>query len=115
MNQLPARAGWHWVKQGFSLFRKQAGALTMLFFGALMVMLSLGIIPVLGQILFCIGTPLYMAAFTQACSDMEQERRLLPVVLISGLRSPATRTLLKLGVLYLLAASLIIGLSMLID
>ena len=35
MTTLPARAGWHWVKQGLQVFRKQPGALMALFFSCM--------------------------------------------------------------------------------
>src|SRR5712692_7922698 len=104
MEKLPAQTGWLWVKEGLTLFRKQPAELSTLFMGYMFMMFGIGIIPVLGQLLPLILVPVFSMAFMQACVQIEQGQRVYPTLLLTGFRSPAFPSLLKLGVLYLLAA-----------
>jgi hypothetical protein len=115
MNKLPASAGWRWVKQGFALFRKQPAELSTLFIGYMFLMLALNLIPFIGAVLPLILVPVFAMAFMQACVHVEQGRRVYPNLLLTGFRSPAFRSLLLLGVLYLLAAVLAVAASSLVD
>jgi hypothetical protein len=115
MNKLPASAGWLWVKQGFALFRKQPAELSTLFIAYMFLMLALNIIPVVGAVLPVILVPVFAMAFMQACVNVEQGRRVYPNLLLAGFRSPAFRSLVLLGVLYLLAALLAVAASSLVD
>ena len=115
MEKLPAKTGWLWVKQGFALFRKQPAELSTLFFGYMFLMLALGIIPVIGQLLPLILVPLFSMSFMHACAYIETGKRVYPNLLLVGFRSPAVRTLIKLGILYLLAAIIAVGASSLVD
>lgn len=115
MEKLPAKIGWIWVKEGFALFRKQPAEMSTLFLGYMFLMFALGIIPVLGQLLPLLLVPVFSMAFMQACVHIEQGKRIYPNLLLTGFRSPALRTLLTLGVLYLLAAILAVAASALVD
>lgn len=115
MEKLPAIAGVHWVKQGFALFRKQPAEMSMLFLAYMFLLLIMGIIPLLGQVLPLILVPVFSIGFLQACANIEQDKRNTPAVLLSGFRSPALMTLLKLGGAYLVAATVVVGASSLVD
>lgn len=115
MEKLSAQTGWLWVKQGFAFFRQQPGELSTLFMGYMLVMFTLGMIPVLGQLLPLILVPAFSMAFMLACMTIEQGQRAHPRLLFAGFRSPALPTLLKLGGLNLLTAVLAVGASSLID
>jgi len=115
MEKLPAKTGWTWIKQGIALFRQQPAEISTLFLGYMFLMLALGMIPVIGQLLPLILVPVFGMAFMQACQQIEQGQRVYPNLLLTGFRSPALRTLLLLGVLYLLAALLAIAVSRLVD
>ena len=115
MEKLPASTGWHWVKQGFGLFRKQPGGLSMLFLGYMVCMLLVSIIPLLGQLLPVILVPIFSVAFAQGCLNIDQGKRVLPNLLLSGFRKPALPVLFGLGVLYIITAILAIGASSLVD
>ena len=115
MDRLPAKTGWLWVKQGFALFRKQPMEMSTLFLGYMFFTLASGIIPVLGQILPLVLVPVFSMSFMQACIQLEQGKRIYPNVLISGFRLPAFRSLVVLGVLYLVAATIAVAGSALID
>lgn len=115
MDKLPAITGWLWVKEGFALFRKQPAELSTLFFAYMFLMLGVGIIPVIGQLLPLILVPLFSMTFMHACAYVKTGKRVYPNLLLVGFRSPAVRTLIKLGTLYLVAAIVAIGASSLID
>ncbi len=115
MDTLPAKTGWLWIKEGFAIFRKRPAELSTLFFGYMFLMLALGIIPVIGQLLPLILVPLFSMTFMHACVHIETGKRVYPNLLLVGFRSPAVRTLIKLGTLYLLAAIIAVGASSIVD
>lgn len=115
MNRLPARAGWAWLKEGFSLFRKQPLEMLTLLMGSLFLMVGVSIIPGVGPVLRIVLMPVLSMAFMQACVQVEEGKRVYPTLLFIGFRSPARVQLLLLGVLYLLTAALAIGASALVD
>ena len=115
MNKLPASTGWLWIKQGFALFRKQPGGLSTLFLGYMFVMIGVSIVPVVGQFVPVILVPVFSIAFMQACADIEQNKRITPVLLFSGFRKPAFTPLFALGMLYLAAAAAAVAVSALAD
>lgn len=115
MQKFPASLGWIWIKEGFALFRKQPSELSTLFLSYFFLMIVIGIIPFFGQLLPLILIPVFAVAFMQACANVEQGKKVYPTILLSGFRSPAFITLLKLGGLYVIAAMIAIGASSLID
>lgn len=106
MDKLPAIAGWQWVKEGFALFRKQPVEISTLFLSYLFVMLALQFIPLLGQFIAVVLTPVLSMAFMQACRHIEQGRKVYPNLLLTGFRQPAFKPLFQLGVLYVLTSLL---------
>ncbi|MBB3213039.1 hypothetical protein FHW67_002327 [Herbaspirillum sp. Sphag1AN] len=115
MQNLPAKTGWLWIKEGFALFRKQPAELSTLFLGYMFLMLLLGVIPVVGQLLPLILMPVFSLSFMQASRYIAQGKRVYPNLLLVGWRSPALRSLLLLGVFYAIAAYAAMGLSRLVD
>lgn len=115
MNKLPASTGWLWIKQGFALFRKQPGGLSTLFLGYMFVMIFLSLLPVIGQLVPLMLVPVFSIAFMRACVDIEQNKRITPMLLISGFRKPAFTPLFALGTLYLAAAAAAVTVSTLAD
>lgn len=115
MQKLPAITGWLWIKEGFSLFRRQPAEMSALFLGYMFLMLAISIIPLLGQILPMLLVPVFSMAFMQACVRIEQGRKVYPNLLLAGFRSPAFGRLVRLGLLYLLAAVLAVAASALVD
>ena len=115
MEKLPAATGWQWIKQGFSLFRKQPAELSTLFLSYMFLMMVITILPLVGQLLPLVLVPVFSMAFMQACVQVEKGQRVYPNLLLTGFRSPAFKTLLILGLLYVLAAVVAIGASALID
>lgn len=115
MEKLPARAGWHWVQQGFGLFRQQPGGLFTLFLAYLFLMLLVSVVPLLGQLAQVILMPVFSIAFMQACLAIEQKQRIRPKLLFAGFARTSLPALLGLGGLYLLAGLLALGASALAD
>ncbi len=115
MERLPASAGVQWIRDGFALFRKQPSELSMLFLLYMLLMFSLSLIPLVGQVLPLLLVPAFSMAFMQACADIEAGRKVRPNLLLTAFRSPALGTLLRLGALYLLAAIAAVAASALID
>jgi hypothetical protein len=106
MEKLPARAGWHWIKQGWMLFRKQPGALMALLFTCMFASMLVLLVPVLGQILWCVLMPLFSIALLQGCAEVDHGRRALPNLLLAGFQKPMRRQLLWLGMLNFLLMAL---------
>lgn len=100
MEKFPARVGWHWVKQGLEVFRKQPGALMALFFSCMFVTLLGSLIPLLGAVLPALLAPIFSIALLQGCADIDHGKRALPNLLLSGFRKPARQPLLMLGLVY---------------
>lgn len=115
MEKIPANTGINWIRQGFAIFRKQPAELAMLFLLYMLLMFSLSLIPLIGQLLPLLLVPVFSMAFMQACVQIEAGKKVLPSVLLTGFRSPALGTLLRLGSLYLLAALIAIAASALVD
>jgi hypothetical protein len=115
MEKLPARAGWHWVKQGWMLFRKQPGGLMALLFVCMFASFFIMLLPGLGQILWCVLMPMFSIALLQGCAEIDHDRRAMPQLLLAGFRSPMRKHLLGLGglnlALMLLALLAVYGLS----
>ncbi len=115
MKTLNAMTGWLWIKRGFQLFRKQPAEMLTLFFVYMFFNMGIGLIPFLGQFLPLLLVPVFAINFMQACRQIEAGERVYPNLLLTGFRSPALPNLLKLGALYILAATLAIAASSLVD
>lgn len=115
MNAPNAMTGWSWIKQGILLFRRQPAEMLTLFFAYMFVNMAMGLIPVAGQFLPLLLYPLFSMSFMQACRQIEEGKRVSPSLLVAGFCSPALPSLLKLGVLYILAVSLALAASILVD
>jgi hypothetical protein len=102
MEKLPARVGWHWIKQGWTLFRKQPGGMMALLFVCMFASLIIMLLPVLGQILWALLMPMFTIALLQGCAEIDQGRRALPQFLLAGFQSPMRKHLLGMGLLNLL-------------
>ncbi|RXZ33701.1 hypothetical protein D9O50_11390 [Oxalobacteraceae bacterium CAVE-383] len=115
MQKLPATTGWRWIKQGFAIFAKKPAELTTLFILYFFMMVIIGIVPIVGQLAQLILIPVFAMTFMQASLNVENELRVFPSLLLTAFRSPQRKTLLMLGMLYLLAALLAFGAAALVD
>ncbi|MEX5746560.1 BPSS1780 family membrane protein [Massilia sp. X63] len=108
MNSLPAITGWHWLKQGAGLFRKQPAALTTLLFANILISIGISAVPLLGPMIAVILIPSFSMAFMKACLMIENGERVTPGVLLTGFRQPVVKDLCKVGLVYL-AVSLLMA------
>ena len=101
MNSIPAITGWHWLKQGAGLFRKQPAALTTLLFANILISIGISAVPLLGPMIAVILIPSFSMAFMKACLMIENGERVTPAVLLTGFRQPVVKELCKVGLIYL--------------
>jgi hypothetical protein len=101
MNNLPARAGWEWLKGGIGLFRKQPAALITLLFASILLAIGISALPFIGPIIVVVLIPSFSMAFMQACLMIDNGERVTPAVLLTGFRKPVLAALCKIGVIYL--------------
>ncbi|SFC65086.1 BPSS1780 family membrane protein [Massilia yuzhufengensis] len=101
MNSIPAITGWHWLKQGAGLFRKQPAALTTLLFANILISIGISAVPLLGPMIAVVLIPSFSMAFMRACLMIENGERVSPAVLLTGFRKPVVRELCKVGLIYL--------------
>jgi hypothetical protein len=115
MNTVTARSGWLWIKEGLALFRKQPAELASLFFGYVLFMIGISIVPILGQVLPLVLIPVFSMVFLQASALIDHDRQASLTLLPAAFRSPYLGKLLLLGVLYLLAMVAAVAVSSVID
>lgn len=111
MNSIPAITGWHWLKQGAGLFRKQPAALTTLLFANILISIGISAVPLLGPMVAVVLIPSFSMAFMKACLMIENGERVTPGVLLTGFRKPVLPRLCKVGLIYL-GVSLLMALLM---
>jgi hypothetical protein len=101
MNRLPAITGIEWLKQGFSVFRRQPGLLTMLLFTNMMISMLFAVIPFLGTVLTLLLIPAFSMSVFEACRLIDHGQRVTPGVLLTGVRQDVLSPLMRLGGVYL--------------
>ena len=115
MSNLPASAGWSWIREGFAIFRKQPGGLILLMLAYLLAGAVLGIIPLVGPLAVVILAPVFTAVFMQACEAADRDVRITPEQLRPAFSKPALPRLAALGLTYLAVAALVMSASLLVD
>lgn len=118
LNEVGAKAGYLWFRQGIWLFRRNPLALLMLFFTYFFMMLVLSYIPVIGVLLRVILVPTVSVGFMIACRDTIVGKQVLPTTLVAGLHvygRGVARQLLILGLVYIAAVALLLAFSALCD
>ena len=106
--KLGATQGWQWVKEGFLLFRKSPLIWIVLCMILTAIGLTLSLIPVAGEIVLYLASPLFAAGLMQGCRDLEGGGELELAHLFLGFRRDA-RQLLRIGGVYLFGQILILG------
>jgi hypothetical protein len=104
---LSPQAGWHWVRDGYRIFRRQPFAL----FGWA---LSIGVLVLLATLLAPVGPVFFIALMPAvtvmtltACRDVEADRIVRPLMLWRLLGQPGmARQLLGMGAIYVCAVLL---------
>jgi hypothetical protein len=111
---LPADRGLRWLTEGFAVFQRKPVPLIFLVLGYWLTMAVVSAIPVLGQLAGFILIPSFSVSLMNACRQIDKKEELPPRVLFSGFnRNP--RTLFTLGLIYVLSALAILGISALFD
>lgn len=111
---LPARHGWHWVRDAFALWRRNPALLTFLVFGYWLVLVLIGSIPYLGQIAMSLAMPALSVGIYNGCRAIDEGRKVGPETLFSGFRQNLPEQL-KLGALYFTGTLLILGIISVFD
>ncbi len=106
---LPARAGLQWLRSGVRLFLRQPLMLFVLVaLGPLLVLLTLALLPVVGQAICLLLTPVLAVGMLSVCRAVDQGTTPGLGSYTAALLVPGARLqLLKIGVYYALVAGLL--------
>lgn len=113
IHQVNAKQGLQWILSGFYLFAKAPLAWVFVCFTLMLIAMTIALIPLLGQFIFTLISPVFLAGIMLGCKDMEQGKTLEIAHLFAAFKSNVT-PLITIGGIYLIGQVLIIGLVMLI-
>jgi hypothetical protein len=116
--QLPASAGWQWIKQAWNLFRQQPLAIMSLFIIFVFSLLLLAMLPLVGPLVYGVLMQGLSTGFLMACQQIENKKPVLPMMLVAGFRANnkrAAKPLLLLGVAYFLSVLAVLALTLWVD
>ncbi|MDH5479187.1 MAG: BPSS1780 family membrane protein [Nitrosomonas sp.] len=113
IHQLNAKHGWQWIMSGFYLFRKAPLVWVLSCFTMLLIAVTLAIMPLLGQFIFTLISPVFLAGLMYGCRELDQGRELELVHLFAAFKTNAT-PLITIGGIYLIGQVLIVGVVMMI-
>jgi hypothetical protein len=111
--RVKATNGWQWIISGFYQFRSTPLGWMVLCFTLLMIALTLSMLPLLGQFIFTLLSPVFLAGMMLGCRDMEQGKKLQMSHLFAGFKKNAA-SLITIGGVYLVGQVLIVGVIMMI-
>lgn len=106
--------GWHWLREGFLLWRRNPAMMTFLAFGYLLVLLLVSAIPVIGQPAASLLMPLMSVGLLNGCRAIDEGRRAGADILFSGFRRNVP-ALVAVGGIYLVASGLVLVVTMVAD
>lgn len=116
LNQLPARTGWLWLREGMTMYRRQPGALTTLLFIGILCSMLLSALPYIGPMIAVVLIPAFSMAVLGGCALIERNEPVLLPVFLTGFRKPVLPRMIKLGLLYLgLILLLTLATSLMVD
>jgi len=113
VTQVDAKQGWLWIVHGFALFRKVPLGWIILCTTLLLIAATLSLIPMAGQFIFTLLSPVFLAGLMIGCRSLEQGGGLEFSHLFAGFRSN-TASLITIGGIYLVGQVLILGVFMLV-
>lgn len=113
IRSVEARLGWQWIADGFALFRKNPLIWIVLCIILLLFAVAMAAIPILGQFVFTLLSPVLLAGLMVGCRALEQNEELEIAHLFAGFQKNPT-PLVTIGGIYLVGQVLIIGVAMLI-
>ncbi len=111
---LPAKRGWQWLLDAFQIFRKAQFMFPLVVLSYWMMMVIMNSIPVIGPVAATVCIPVFSVSLMNVCRLLERGEAINPTLLFSGFKENL-QTLLVLGVIYLLIALGILGLTSLFD
>ena len=115
MNSITAKTGWTWIVNGYGIFRQRPFLLTNLFFGYMIGLMVLGVIPFIGQILPIVVIPVFSFLFMQACYKIDSGTYVSFRDLFTVFNRQVMNRLLLLGSFYLLYTLLLSVIAIFID
>ncbi len=113
IHQLNAKQGWQWIISGFHLFRKAPLVWVLACFTMLLIAATLTIMPLLGQFIFTLISPVFLAGIMLGCKELDQDKPFELVHLFAAFKTHA-KPLITIGGIYLLGQVLIVGIVMMI-
>jgi len=113
VRQVDGKQGWQWIVSGFLLFRRVPLVWILLCTTLLLIAATLALIPVAGQFIFTLLSPVFLAGLMIGCRTLERGGQLEMAHLLAGFRSTAT-PLVTIGGVYLVGQVLIVGAAMLV-
>ncbi len=108
IEEVPASNGWLWIKEGFSLFKKNPGMWIVLFLIYFIIAFLMSLVPFIGQIGLNLIAPVFVAGFMLACRDLEANKDLEINHLFAGFKLQAT-PLITVGGIYMVGIIAIVG------
>jgi uncharacterized membrane protein len=115
MNIVNASAGRHWVKEGWRIYRLQPMLFLLLLLILMIVKVMLDVIPVIGQILSVVVTPVLGMGVMLASKRVDAGEPVGVRVMLEVAQSKAFVRLTSLGSLYLVATLIALACASLID
>jgi hypothetical protein len=109
--RLPARQGWEWIKHGYALFAKAPLLWIVFLLIFFVVAVILSSVPVVGDPLVSLLTPVILAGLMSGCRSLQQGEELELIHLFSGFKQH-TSLLIALGGISLVGQFLILGMMM---
>ncbi|SHL20744.1 hypothetical protein SAMN05216428_101474 [Nitrosospira sp. Nsp11] len=113
VRQVDAKQGWQWIMTGFFLFRRAPLVWIVLCATLLLIAATLALIPIAGQFIFTLLSPVFLAGVMIGCKTLEEGGRLEITHLLAGFRGTAS-PLITIGGIYLVGQVLIVGVFMLV-
>ncbi len=118
LNELPAKAGYQWFREGIKLFFSHPLKALSIFLTYILVMMLFSLVPVLGPILPLLMLPGLSVGFMYAGRELTANQSISPFSLLTGFRDYGNivrKRLLLLGLLYTFAAFIALYISALTD
>lgn len=111
---LPAVAGWHWLQQGFAIYRRNPLLFAMQVMSYWFIIVFINLLPVLGALVAALINPALLVGLMLSARHLEHNRPISLATLFDAWRGNY-KPLLWLGGLYLLASLAALALSALAD
>ena len=108
VRRVPFSRGWRWIVEAFGLFRRSPMIWIILSLLLLLIALGLNVIPVVGEYIMYLLTPLFIAGMMTACRDVEAGKTIEVGYLFRGFRENTTQ-LVTVGGIYLVGQVVIVG------